>query len=562
MSGPESVIVASALLGWVAQAIVLGTVLAGLTWAATRVLGDRISPALAAGLWALVLVKFVLPIGPEWAWSLPSLVDRAVDRSRAALTTPVAAEEAVGDVTASAVTQLAAQAQREHDRPWWPVPVALAYLSVVALLGGQRLVRNYRFIRHCTRLPGVDPGTEVVVRDVCRRLGVRKSPLVRVSEELPAPLITGALNPVLVLSRRQLSRPDELETVVVHEITHLRRGDLALRCLQWATASLFFFWPVVAWINRRIDAAREHACDQWALRHGKLSPGAYARCLLRAASSVGASPMFRWSTCMAGNACFLERRIDMILNSTKRRAVSPAGRLAAAAFLIAWGAFALTGATGVQAGTSTHEALTDQALDQHAAQIVSRIARYPSADVDANGEISFNERNAFLVSVTLSDTERFLECFPYSVPFQGRELDIMEAYDVVRGLSYRKKVEHKVKLKLAEAKEHGLSDEEMQQLKHDASQKILGSTEVVLVGQDALLDRVTAEPSAEKVAMIHDRIHNKQAYEKQIEIEKKSKSLLKKAEELERQGRTEEAAKLRDQYTKLQQMLEQKKVKM
>ena len=250
----------------------------------------------------------------------------------------------------------------------------------------------------------------------------------------------------------------------------------------------------------------------------------------------------------------------MILNSTGRRASSPAGRLAAAAFVIAWGAFALTGATGVQAGTSTHEELTDQALDAHAAQIVSRIARYPSADVDADGEISFAERNAFLVSVTLSDTERSLECFPYSGSFQGRELDIMEAYDVVRGLSYRKKVEHKVKLKVIEAKEQGLSDEEMQQLKHDVSQKILASTEVVLVGQDALLDRITVEPSAEKVAMIHDKIYKKQAYEKQAEIEKKSQSLLKKAEELERLGRTEEATELRDQYTKLQQMLEQKKM--
>ena len=100
----------------------------------------------------------------------------------------------------------------------------------------------------------------------------------------------------------------------------------------------------------------------------------------------------------------------------------------------------------------------------------------------------------------------------------------------------------------------------MQQLKHDVSQKILASTEVVLVGQDALLDRITVEPSAEKVAMIHDKIYKKQAYEKQMEIEKKSKNLLKKAEELERQGRNEEAAELRDQYTKLQQMLEQKKM--
>jgi hypothetical protein len=264
---------------------------------------------------------------------------------------------------------------------------------------------------------------------------------------------------------------------------------------------------------------------------------------------------------MAGNACFLERRIDMILNSSGRRTLSPAGRLAAAAFVVAWGAFALTGATGAQAGTSNPEELTDQALSEHAAQIVSRIARYPSADVDSDGEISFDERNAFLVSVTLSDTERSLECFPYSGPFQGRELDIMEAYDVVRGLSYRSKIEHKVKIKVTEAKENGLSDEEMQQLKHDANQKILASTEVVLKGQDALLDRIAMEPSADQVAMIHDKIHAKQISAKQFEIQKKSQTLLKEAEELERQGRSQEAAELRDKAMKLQQMAVQKKIK-
>lgn len=249
----------------------------------------------------------------------------------------------------------------------------------------------------------------------------------------------------------------------------------------------------------------------------------------------------------------------MILNPTGRRASSPAGQFVAAAFLIAWSAFALTGATGVQAGTSAHASLTDQALDDHAARIVARIANYTSADIDSDGKISFDERNAFLVSALLSDTARYLKCFSYSDPFKDRKLDLMEAYDVVRGLSYRSEIEKKVKLKMIEAKKHGLADSEMQQLKHDTNQKILSATETVLVGQDTLLDRLSAEPSADRVAMIHQKIDAKQAYEKQAELEKKSMTLLKKAEELEKQGRTEEAAELRDKAKKLQQMLEQKK---
>jgi len=555
MTGTDSVQLAMAVLDWVAQALIWGTVLAGLTWAVTKVVGKRMSPALLAGLWALVLVKFVLPIGPEWSLSLPTLIDRAVAGSRASFGGPGSIEQPVEGVAPLADAATADAPAR--DDPWWPVPLTATYLAVVALLSMQRVARNRRFIHHCRRLPRADHNAEEVVTAVCRRLGIHRFPTVRLSEELPAPLITGVLSPVLVLSRRQLSRPDELETVVVHEITHLRRGDMALRCLQWAAAALFFFWPVVAWINRRIDAAREHACDQWALRHGKLSPGAYARCLLRVASSVGTSPMFRWSTCMAGSAAFLERRIDMILSNTGRPASSPAVRVVAIAFFLAWSAFALTGATTVQAVTTIEIPLTDQAIETHAKEIVARIAQYPSADVDGNGEISFDERNAFLVTVLYSDPQRNLDCFPYSGPFKGEKLTLMDAYDVVRGLSYRSETENKVKAKIAAARMQGLDDATLQKLKQESTEEILSATEVVLDGQDALLDRVFQEPSPEKVATAYDKIDAKQRAEKAIKLDAYAKDLKLKITALEDAGKTDEADELRSKLVELEKKAKQ-----
>jgi hypothetical protein len=62
--------------------------------------------------------------------------------------------------------------------------------------------------------------------------------------------------------------------------------------------------------------------------------------------------------------------------------------------------------------------------------------------------------------------------------------------------------------------------------------------------------------------MIHDKIRATQFAEKEFEVQKETKTLLKKAEELERQGKTTEAAELRDKAMKLQQMLEEKKAKM
>jgi hypothetical protein len=147
----------------------------------------------------------------------------------------------------------------------------------------------------------------------------------------------------LVLPRRRPSTTDELEAVVLHEIAHLKRRDMLVRQLQWCVGTALYFWPVVAWVNRRIDLAREQACDAFALRHGRLSVQEYARCLQRAAQPP--RPWFRayGPAAMASAPGTLERRIDMILR-TKTKSTPRRLRLAGAAFLMAWSVFVLTGA--------------------------------------------------------------------------------------------------------------------------------------------------------------------------------------------------------------------------
>ena len=232
-------------------------------------------------------------------------------------------------------------------------------ISLAATLGVLivRTQRQRALLARCRDLPRADESVHSLVRAVCRRLGVRRVPSVRISDESSAPFVLGLVHPLLVLSHRQLVRPDELETVIVHEVAHLRRGDLLVRHLQWIAGALLFFWPVVAWVNRRIDAARECACDEWALRHGKLGPGDYARCLLRAVQPA----RLAWLTChpagMAANHTTIERRIDMILESPHRPLRRPAWGLLTCAFLLGWGVFALAGAA--DAGQSAQ--LTQQA---------------------------------------------------------------------------------------------------------------------------------------------------------------------------------------------------------
>ncbi len=544
---------ALALLAWLGKALVLGTLLAGLTWLPAKLLRRKIPPAFEVALWTIVLVRFLIPLGPGWSWSLPSLFQAAVQNGPMAGSSlgQIGAELATVNPLADQPADEMAAGDAAGGFPWVTL-LALAYIATVVTLLLWRSRRHRALLTYCRALPPADPEIRQLVSDVCRRFGLRRVPMVRISSEFQSAFIVGLTRPLLVLSRRQTVRPDELETVVVHEVTHLRRGDPWLRCLQWIAGTVLFFWPVVAWVNRHIDLAREHACDRWALRHGKLCASEYARCLLEAVPSARLNGLAYRPTCMAGRTSTIERRIDMILESPLRPAGRPILRAATLIVLLAWSGFVLTGIAG-----TTETTLTSEMIDQHAKAIVQRIAAYPSADVDGDGEIAFEERNAFLMAVFHQSPETALDSFSYGDPWRGRELNLEEMYDVVRGLSFRKKAMYGLKVEYTTAKEAGASQAELDKIKAGIEQRELAGVETVLVAQDALLDSVTVEPDAQIVAKIHTKIDAKMNKDSLLKLKEKAAIYEEKIAKLEEMGKQEKADELRTELESIQKKIQQ-----
>lgn len=354
---------AEALLSWLGLALFYGTLLALVTWALTSTVLRRARSGLHALLWLIVLVKFVLPVGPAANFSLASALDSM--KSLRPAPAPVAPGPESCEVTGYFVPIEACQ---EPVGPVAPPPVpfdwgmvwlgvAGAYVTGALVVGALRLRSYARFRARCNALPPADGEVQRLVADVCGRLGLRRVPDVRIGAEAPAPFLFGALRPTLVLSPRQLSNTAELEAVVLHEIAHLRRGDLLVRYLQWFAGTLLFFWPVVAWVNRRIDLAREHACDEWALRHGRLSAGDYARTLLKAVQPVRSVGWKAYApAAMAADRKHVERRIAMILDTPVRRRAAGWSGVGAALIAAGWGAFTLTGAAPARIRTDDAQA--------------------------------------------------------------------------------------------------------------------------------------------------------------------------------------------------------------
>jgi hypothetical protein len=177
-------------------------------------------------------------------------------------------------------------------------------------------------------------------------------------------------------------------------MAHLRRRDAWLRLVQLAVGTLLFFWPVVRLVNRRVDAAREMACDEWAVARGPLGGAAYARVLVavaRRAHELGLEPCAPAGALgMLGGAPELARRVDALLEGHGRGRDPRLPRVGAAA-LAGWTLLSLGGAAGASAspGQSGGECRFDPSIAEE------MLASFPEADADGNGVLSRDEACAY-----------------------------------------------------------------------------------------------------------------------------------------------------------------------
>jgi beta-lactamase regulating signal transducer with metallopeptidase domain len=100
------------------------------------------------------------------------------------------------------------------------------------------------------------------------------------SEEVARPSVLGFFRPRILVppALTEALSPQEMQQVVLHEMEHLRRGDDWTNLLQKIGLVLFPLNPVLLWVECRLCAERELACDDRVVR-SSAGRKAYALCL-------------------------------------------------------------------------------------------------------------------------------------------------------------------------------------------------------------------------------------------------------------------------------------------
>lgn len=177
-----------------------------------------------------------------------------------------------------------------------------------------------------------------------------------VNTMISTPVLTGVFRPTIILPDKTFA-DTQLQHILLHELTHLRRHDIAIKWLCVFLGALHWFNPMIYLVQREMSRACELACDEAVIKNldtdGKKRYGAV---LIAAAS--GKAVKIPFSTTMCEDKKALKERLGAIMKHTKssKKTLIISGIFLA---IILCGTFYLgaagsTGTTGVPATELTH----------------------------------------------------------------------------------------------------------------------------------------------------------------------------------------------------------------
>ncbi|NQV32400.1 MAG: hypothetical protein HQ515_06880 [Phycisphaeraceae bacterium] len=274
--------------GWLVQSSILLAILLGLEW----LLRKHTHAIFRYGLWLLILVKLIL--APTL--SLPSGIGYWIETPPAISTTTARIvpnqnrphQEAMSQASAPLVApQPARPAQAIHTVTSTAVaPVPLSFLGlmflgwlvgVTAFLG--LLITKLIFIRRLIQ-SGQTPADRLMsILDQARtQVNYRGSARIVLTDALPSPAVCGLFRPVILVPTElnDIANQD-LKLAMMHELVHLKRGDLWVNALQSLLIMVHFYNPA-AWIaNVMIRQLCEEAVDETVVSlEGNIEPYSHA----------------------------------------------------------------------------------------------------------------------------------------------------------------------------------------------------------------------------------------------------------------------------------------------
>ena len=335
----------SAALAWLLTYAIHSTVLLLLAWGLTR--WRRLNPSAAELLWKSAMigsivtatVQLQLDVRPTGTFSMgetvvTSAVSSPAPRHASRASDPVGIamvkrEPSPPDIAPTATVVAAADAPAARFTREALIVVAWALVALVLALSyaARRLILSGRI---GDRTAIVDGPLFEMLGQLARESRMRSPPRLTCTPRISSPIALGVREICVPGTALTALDAEQQRSMLAHELAHLARRDPVWMALASLVERVLWIQPLNRLARRRIAAAAEYICDDWAV--GRTGSGvALARCLAQVAEWIQASPLGVPVAGMAEERSLLVARVARLLEgarpATRSRRVLAVGTL-------------------------------------------------------------------------------------------------------------------------------------------------------------------------------------------------------------------------------------------
>lgn len=158
------------------------------------------------------------------------------------------------------ILSISSQATFQLIAPW----ICSLYVLII-VTKFIKAVYNWRHFRYQYKTGIVKPSIalKLFAQQKAHHFGIKRKVIIWLSDTITTPVTFGFFKPVILLPVALVNNitVQQAETLILHELSHIRTNDYLLNWFLLLSETVFFFNPVIIYFCKHIRLEREKNCD-------------------------------------------------------------------------------------------------------------------------------------------------------------------------------------------------------------------------------------------------------------------------------------------------------------